>query len=191
MTFQKNLLHLFLDDGSRFLQNADNFLPDCTTLHPGRQKSSLPPRHEDLISHAVMTHRIPWKVEYLQTRWATVIVSALLQVHCRDAAHQVRKAQEQSAGVPYHRVGMGHLRSNRQSHCPGPQQHAKPPPRPLSFLQQWLHHLLLPLVVLHPLYHHGVPLLQHLQGKCLATTFLLGAAPGVNRLFTCCCRTCG
>lgn len=87
------------------------------------------------------------------------------QVHSRHAADQVRQAQKQPAGVADHRAGVGHQRGDRQPHRAGPEQHAGPDAGPMPVLQLEFHHLLVAVVVLHTVHHHGVPLLEHIQGE--------------------------
>lgn len=88
-----------------------------------------------------------------------------VQVHCGHAANKIRKAQKQPTSVADNRTGVGHQRGNWQPHCARAEQHAGPDAGPLSFLQLEFHHLLIPLLVLHTVHHHGVPLLEHIQGK--------------------------
>jgi hypothetical protein len=86
------------------------------------------------------------------------------QVHRGHPAHKVRQAQERAARVADHRPGVVHLGRHRQPHRARPQQHPRQDPRPLRLLQQRLHHLLVAQLLLHPLHHHDLPLLQHFQG---------------------------
>jgi len=106
------------------------------------------------------------------------------QVHRGNAAHKVRQAQERAARVADHRPGVVHLGRHRQPHRARPQQHPRQDPRPLRLLQQRLHHLLVAQLLLHPLHHHDLPLLQHFQGIILycspqsqPTTTLMQSAP--------------
>lgn len=76
------------------------------------------------------------------------------------------------------RTGVGHQRGDRQSDRAGTEQHAGPDAGPLSLLQLEFHHILFTVVVLHPVHHHGIPLLEHIQGKSIALRYIVtqGAA---------------
>lgn len=87
------------------------------------------------------------------------------QIHRGHAADKIRQAQKQPSSVADHRAGVGNQRGDRQSNRARAEQHAGPDAGPLSFLQLEFHHLLVPVLVLHTLYHHGVPLLEHIQGE--------------------------
>lgn len=93
------------------------------------------------------------------------MVGFCLQVHCRHPADKVREAQKQPPGVVDDRAGVGHQRGDRQSHRAGAEQHAGPDAGPLSLLQLEFHHLLVAVLVLHTVHHHGVLVLEHIQGK--------------------------
>lgn len=90
------------------------------------------------------------------------------QVYCSHAANKIRKAQKQPTSVADNCTGVGDQCGNWQSHGAWPEQHAGPDAGSLSFLQLEFHHLLVPLLVLHTMHHHGVPLLEHIQGKLTA-----------------------
>jgi hypothetical protein len=73
--------------------------------------------------------------------------------------------------VADNRASVGYQRGNWQSHRARAEQHAGPDAGPLPFLQLEFHHLLVPLLVLYTVHHHGVPLLEHIQGKSTAMPF--------------------
>lgn len=66
-----------------------------------------------------------------------------------------------------HRTGVGHQRGNRQPDRTGTEQHAGPDAGPMPFLQLEFHHLLVLVLVLHTVHHHGVSLLEHIQGESI------------------------
>lgn len=84
------------------------------------------------------------------------------QVHRGHAADKVRQTQKQPARGADNRARVGDQRGDRQSNRVGLEQHARQDAGPLPFLQLEFHHLLVTVLVLHTLHHHGVPLLEHI-----------------------------
>lgn len=94
------------------------------------------------------------------------LLSFCPQVYRGHAADQVRQTQKQPTRVADNRTGVGHQRGNRQPDRTGTEQHAGPDAGPMSLLQFEFHHLLVLVLVLHTVHHHGVSLLEHIQGEC-------------------------
>ena len=89
----------------------------------------------------------------------------LIKVHCRHSAHQVRPSQEPQTGLVDHRSRVGHFGGHRFANCPRFEQHGASHIDRLRFLQRRFRHLFVTVVILHPLHHHGLPLLSNLQGN--------------------------
>ena len=93
------------------------------------------------------------------------MMNYLKQVHCRHSAHQVRPSQEPQTGLVDHRSRVGHFGGHRFANCPRFEQHGASHIDRLRFLQRRFRHLFVTVVILHPLHHHGLPLLSNLQGS--------------------------
>ena len=88
-----------------------------------------------------------------------------LKVHRRDAAHQVRETQEPQTSLADYRPRLGHLGRHRLAHRPRPQLLGASHLDRLRVLQRRLCYLLFAFLLLHPVHHHGLPLLSNIQGK--------------------------
>ena len=91
----------------------------------------------------------------------------LIQVHCGDAADQVREDEGRAAGIRDDRPDVGHLRRHQRAHRPGHELHRGPGrhPEAMRLLQLRVPHLLIPGEFLYPVYHHDIPVLSYIQSN--------------------------
>lgn len=94
-----------------------------------------------------------------------LIAFSIPQIHRCDAANKVRQAQKQPPRLPYDTAGVGHIGRYRLADSPGPQQHAQPRAGRVRLLQRRLYPVLLAEQLLYTLHHHGVSVLEHIQGE--------------------------